>query len=472
MESIGFTFFETFMGHVSDLSWLLIAVFVAVVARQLWGFRPEERLQSLLMFAYFFLVITSFWVLKPLKKGLFLSFYDEMGLDLIGMHLRASHAEALAKVLNMVVALAAMIVFTILVRRFQRERLIYVLSGFFIIAFALYSQLLDGPGVATVWSFYLFGDLYSTVMVVAFFAFLNDSVDSGAAKRMYGLVVLGGLAGGVFGSSMVGVKVKEASSGSWLWLCLGMAIAIILIAMAAGRLVARQETQVASAAIEPEEESGGGNENPALEGARLALRSSYLLSVVAIVGLYEMVSTIMDFQFSDTIGHYLDGAMVRVQVSRVMSFTTWISLFVQVFLTSFIMKRSGVGAALLFLPVACLLGSLGFMVAPVLLMGSALNTCDNGFSYSINQSAKEALYVVTTRDEKYKAKAFIDMFVQRLAKAVAVGLALVITIAFSGFESVRWLSLATAVILLVWIGAARYAGRAFAARESSGPAAT
>ena len=293
-----------------------------------------------------------------------------------------------------------------------------------------------------------------------------------AAKRLYGFIILGGLTGGVFGSSMVGAKVSEASSGSWLLLCLGMAIAIILIAMAAGRLVARQDSSSEPGSAEPQEESGGGQENPAMEGAKLALRSRYLLSVVAIVGLYEMASTIMDFQFSDTIGHYLDGPLVREQVSRVMSFTTWISLGIQIFLTSFIMTRRGVGAALLFLPVACLLGSMGFIVAPVLLMGSALNTCDNGFSYSINQSAKEALYVVTTRDEKYKAKAFIDMFVQRLAKAIAVGLALVITITFSGFESVRWLSLATAVILLVWIAAARYAGQAFAARESTGPAST
>ena len=58
----------------------------------------------------------------------------------------------------------------------------------------------------------------------------------------------------------------------------------------------------------------------------------------------------------------------------------------------------------------------------MLLGRDALNTADNGFSYSINQSAKEALYVPTTREEKYKAKAFIDMFVQRFAKALAVGL--------------------------------------------------
>jgi AAA family ATP:ADP antiporter len=75
--------------------------------------------------------------------------------------------------------------------------------------------------------------------------------------------------------------------------------------------------------------------------------------------------------------------------------------------------------------------------------------------------------VPTTKDEKYKAKAFIDMFVQRFAKALAVFLSLGITMAFSGFESVRWLSLVTVVILALWIVAARYAGRVFAEKEAA-----
>ena len=90
----------------------------------------------------------------------------------------------------------------------------------------------------------------------------------------------------------------------------------------------------------------------------------------------------------------------------------------------------------------------------------------NGYSYSINQSAKEVLYVPTTRDEKYKAKAFIDMFVQRFAKALAVGLSLLITTYFAGFESLRWLSLLTVVLLVLWILAVRYVGRVFAERET------
>ena len=118
-------------------------------------------------------------------------------------------------------------------------------------------------------------------------------------------------------------------------------------------------------------------------------------------------------------------------------------------------------AALLVLPVAALSGSVAFLAVPVLWVGSFLNTADNGFSYSINQSAKEALYVPTTRDEKYKAKAFIDMFVQRFAKALAVVVSLVISSVVEEFSGVRWLSLVTIPVVVLWVVAVRYAGRRF-----------
>ena len=93
MESLGFRFFESFIDTVSALQWPLLAVFVAFIGRQIWHFRPEERLLSLLMFLYFFLVITSFWILKPLKKGLFIGYYDQTGFDLFAWHLSAAQAE-------------------------------------------------------------------------------------------------------------------------------------------------------------------------------------------------------------------------------------------------------------------------------------------------------------------------------------------------------------------------------------------
>jgi AAA family ATP:ADP antiporter len=207
--------------------------------------------------------------------------------------------------------------------------------------------------------------------------------------------------------------------------------------------------------------------NPALEGAQLVLHSPYLFSIVGIVGLYEIVSTIMDFQFTSTIAHYLDGPAIGRQFSTVFAITNVVSMCVQLFLTSWIMTRFGLMAALLVLPLVTLAGSAAFMAVPVLWVGSLLNTIDNGFSYSINQSAKEALYVPTTPDEKYKAKAFIDMFVQRFAKAIAVGVSLAITVIFKDFASLRWLSILTIVIIVIWMAAARYAGKRFQSLETA-----
>lgn len=431
--------------------------------KQILDIRRQEWPLALLMFGYFFLVITTFWILKPLKKGMFIGFYDQDGFALMSWEMNAAQAELLAKVLNMFVAFVAVTVFTLVVRSFRREQLTYIFSAFFIVCYGLYTFVLDDAGPMSVWTFYLFGDLYSTLMVATFFAFLNDSVKPDVAKRLYGLIGLGGVTGGWVGTEVLRTKIDAFTYAEWLWVCLGIAVVVTVIAFVAGRLVDPPEAEAPAPAAEPETASKG---NAALEGARLVFASPYLLSIVAIVGLYEMVSTIMDFQFSATIAHYLDGPAIGAQFAKVFNFTNRVAFFVQLFLTSFVMARFGVGVALMFLPIAALLGSTAFLVAPVLLVGSALNTADNGFSYSINQSAKEVLYVPTSPDEKYKAKAFIDMFVQRFAKALAVGLSLLITTFFAGFESVRWLSIATILILVVWIAAVRYSGRKFRELES------
>ena len=153
---------------------------------------------------------------------------------------------------------------------------------------------------------------------------------------------------------------------------------------------------------------------------------------MAIVAFYEIVSTIMDFQFTRSVELLVAGS-TGAHFSLVYAITNVSAMIVQLLFTSFIMTRFGVGTALMVLPVAAAIGSAGFFIVPALWTGSLLNTADNAFSYSINQSAKEALYVPATREEKYKAKAFIDMFVQRFAKSVAVGISLALTKSFTAF---------------------------------------
>jgi AAA family ATP:ADP antiporter len=414
------------------------------------------------MFGYFFLIITTFWILKPIKKSAFVGFYDHHGINFLGRELDAAQAELIAKIVNMVVAALAVAVFSALSHYLRREKLALVFSAFFALTLVGYSFVIHHPSDAIVWSFYLYGDLYSTLMVATFFAFLNDSVTPSAAKRLYPVIVLGGVAGGAFGSSSLRAWIDSIDSMGWIWICVALTIVVGLLAASAGRLVRRGVLEGAPALPAPTAESAASTEgNGVLGGARLVFRSRYLLSLAAIIGLYEIVSTIMDYQFTATVAHYLDGPEIDRQFATVFTITNGTSLVVQLVATSYVMNRFRLVTALLVTPLIVLGAEASFLVMPALWVGSMLNTSDNAFNYSINQSAREALYTPTTRDEKYKAKAFIDMFVQRFAKTIAVGMSLVLTSLFTDFSTVRWLSFVVALCVAVWLWAAHHAGHQF-----------
>ena len=427
--------------------------------RALWSIRREEGPAAAAMSACFFVVIAVFWILKPLKKGLFVEYYDVAGFELLGFHLRAAQAELLAKILNAAAAFAAMWLIATLSRRLDRSRLVSALAAALAACCAAFALALASPSGPTLWAFYVFGDVFNMLLVAAFFAFANDSVTPDGAKRLYAPIVLGGVLGGVFGSTVLASAVSALSAPTWLLIAAAGTIAVAVTARLADHFatVLRRSSPNAPDAVAPPPARGCA----AAEGARLTLGARYLLSIAAIVGLDELVSTLSDFQFTETLSHYLNGADIRAHVSVVYMATNVVSTAVQILVTGFAMSRLGVGRTLLVLPVVVLAASAGFVALPVLWAGSLLSVADNGLNYSINQSAREALYVPTSRAEKYRAKAFIDVFVQRSAKALAVGLGLLLSAAFTEFDDVRWLSLATVLLVGLWIAAARFAGKRF-----------
>jgi AAA family ATP:ADP antiporter len=413
-----------------------------------------------LMFSYFFAVITTFWTVKPLKKGLFIGYYETTGrtFDLLGKSFSGPQAELLAKIGNLLVVFVAVIVFTWLARKLRRQQLTYVFAAFCCAGFLWFGATLPTASEPNVWSFYIFGDLYNSLMVATFFAFLNDSVSPLEARRLYGPIVLGGVVGGAFGSSFVRSQIDNFNLSTWMITCAAITVLVAVIAALAGRVV--ENRGVAGDDDEAPETVGPTRVSPAIEGARLVFRSRYLLAIVSILGLYEIVSTLLDYQFTATVVHYVAGDPTK-HFSTVFAITNAVALFVQLFFTANIMSRFGVRTALLVTPVLIFGASGLFLMLPILWIGSSLNTVDNGFNYSINQSARESLYTPLSRDEKYKAKAFIDMFLYRTAKVVAVGVALLAGAFFEEFNAVRWLSFVAIILSALWIAAAGYVGGKF-----------
>jgi AAA family ATP:ADP antiporter len=417
------------------------------------------------MAAYFFLVITIFWVLKPIKKAAFLRYYTSRPCVVPGFSsitstvLDGAQAELLAKVLNIVVAIVAAGVFSRLARQLHRERLTYVFGALFVLAFGGLSQVFDPSSSLFVWSFYLFGDLFNMLMVATFFAHLNDIVSPEVARRSYAFVVLGGVLGGVFGSTIVKACISVLPTSMWLLLCALCTSAIVALGAAASRLrigTAREAADDSSIVPVTAPVRVG------FSGAHVVLGSRYLSSIAGIVAIYEVVSTVLDFQFSTTVSHYLQGAAIGEQLATVFLVTNVVSLCVQLLGTRFVMERLGVRAALSVLPFAVLVVASGFALMPLLWVGSSLSIADNALNYSVNQSARESLYVPASSREKYQAKAFIDIVVQRAAKAFGVMLSLGMSMWFAGdLGSVRSLSLIVVGLSVVWLLIARYAGSRF-----------
>ncbi len=433
--------------------------------KALFDVKRGELAPTLLMSAYFFLVITSFWILKPIKKSLFLRFYQAAPLELLGMTFEGARAEQLAKLLNMLVAVVAATLFIQLSARFRRERLIYAFSALMLGAFVWFARAIAAPDELTVWGFYLFGDLFNMLMVASFFAFQNDIASPDLARRTYGVVVLGGVLGGVFGSTFLRVHIRDFATSSWVWMCFFATLAMVVIAGLVARLrrsMPLERAEDASPVFSRFDTQAG------IAGARVVSRSPYLLSIVALVAIYEVVSSVLDFQFSATTTHFLSGNAIDQHLATVFMITNWASLAIQILATSWVMRKLGVGAALSVLPLMVLAVSGGFVLLPGLWVGSFLSIVDNALNYSMNQSARESLYVPTSPREKYQAKAFIDVFVQRSAKAV--GLVLILGLdgmVSDNFVFIRLLSVLVLILGAVWLWHARSAGNRFDAMSEA-----
>lgn len=414
--------------------------------------RKGEAEPAALFFLFWYFAIVVFQALRPLKKGLFV---EHLGADV----------ELYAKLANIGVAILAVVAFTALYNRYGSRRLIPALCGFFVVALLAFASALAGggrPSTALNWSFYLFGDAWSTVWVTTFWAYLTELTRTEQSKRLYGLIGAGGVIGGLMANFAVWQYIEKSGIGVLLVGAAGVTILIGLIMLRLEMLASRQGTAIGRERAAPAAAgapSAARTGNPALDGARLVTASKYLLAIAMITFLYEINSQILDYQYSSA-AEALEGAEgTQAFFGRIGTIVGIVSVTTQVFLVSFIIRKFGITTALLVLPAAMAAASGIYFVTPMLSTAALLTISDNAFSYSINQTAREMLYVPTPDDVKYKARAFINMLIQRIGKGVAILMAL-------GFAAmadlpIRYLSLLALFVVVIWVGFAWYAGRRF-----------
>ena len=420
--------------------------------------RDELAIAGMLFF-FFFLIIAVFQILKPLKAGLFVSHYG-------------AEIELYAKLTNIVVAGLGAAAFSLLYNRFARQQLLYALSAFFFSWFIALAGVMHRPDPFSIWAFYILGDLEATVMVVAFWAYLTDISSPSQGKRLFGLIGAGGVFGGWAGVSLAKLLLEGiGSQGLLLVAAAFMGLVMLLVSAIEGQIVRTKTFRPAMRlrVVREEEPRQVPSRTQMWEGGRLVMRSRYLLAIAGILVSYEFASQLIDYQFKLAAESLSGETAAQAFFIDIGFYASSLAVVVQLFLVGALMKRFGLGVTLLVLPVAIIGGSIGFLVLPAIVAASLLAIFDNGLNYSIQQTGRESLYLVATPEEKYKARAFVQMFLQRLAKGLSVVAVLVLG-AMSG--STEILTVMTVGVMGLMVVLSLYAGRHFSrastAQDSGG----
>ena len=428
------------------------------------------------MFLYINLALTIFWILKPLKKSLFIGLYDgDQTFKLGSMEMLGSSAELLAKGMNLLIAFMLVVFLTLVTRLAKRQRLTYCCMGL-IIAMTFYFslQMVNEPSESTVWLFYWFGDLYISLMLAAFFSFLHDTVDLRNAKRLYGFIVLGAVSGGAVGSTYFRGWIEEMNNQQWLHTIIGIGVVICLLAFAAGWMAKSipHHEPIPSPNDIPKKKF-----NAAIEGASLVFKSRYLIAIAGIVGFYEITSEVLDYQFTAMTERYVPKEDIGSHFGTVYAIGNIAALVVQLCFSIFAagFPKYRIHWILLALPLAVALSSLFFIIAPILLAASLLKISDSTFAYSVNQTGRETLYNPLSRQEKYVARAFVEVFIQRTGKVVALLIAFLVPMFLNtrneagqletNLLGLQLLGGFTCIIVAIWFYCVKIVGRKFESLE-------
>lgn len=355
--------------------------------------REEEAGAVLGSFFYFFTLMCGYFILKPLR--------DEMGT--------ASGVKDL-KVLwtaTFVVMLVAVPLFAALVARWPRKRVIPLVYRFFLLNLLVFFVLLklgvERQMVAR--AFYVWLSVYNLFVVSVFWSFMADLFASEQGRRLFGFIAGGGTTGILVGLTLVRQLAIPLGPLNLIL------ITLVLLEVSAQcvRYLGRwaREVQYPPSTGEP---VGGG----ALSGLRLLFTSPFLLGLGLQTVCYTVTSSFLYILQVKLVDSVASGAAARTTAfANIELWVQGLTLLIQAFVTGRLISKLGMVVAMAVAPVLTGLGFLALAAVPVMGLFIAVRSLRGASHYALERPSREVLFTSVSREEKYKAKNFIDTVVYR-----------------------------------------------------------
>jgi AAA family ATP:ADP antiporter len=401
---------------------------------RLFNIHEGEGFKASLMFFYGFLLIASFLILKPAVNSLFL---EKFGAG------KLPHVFVL-------VALFSVIIAWIYSRYSKKIRLNLMIIATILVSIAclLIFWLLLYSGHQLGWilyAFYIFVEIFGVITGAQFWLLANYIYNAREAKRLFGFIGAGAICGGVFGGILTNRIAEKVKTENLIFFCIGFLFICIFLLRSVWKSTPRHRlSEIKTRRKKPAEHDT--SDNP----VKLILKSKHLIYLTGILGVGVVVANIVDYQFSAV------ASSIITETDKLTSFFGFwmstlniISLAIQLFLTTRIMKYFGVAASLFFLPVGLFLGAAVIFFSPALWSAILIKISDGGMKHSINKAGTELLALPIPTEVKNKAKTFIDIFIKNIAKGLG-GILLIALTAGLGF-SIRLISLVVIALVALWI---------------------
>lgn len=357
--------------------------------------RPGEGRALAWSFCYFFCLLAGYYILRPLR--------DEMG---VAGGVRNLHWLFTA---TFVVMLLAVPLLGALVARTPRQRFIPLVYHFFVANLVLFWVLLalDAGRVQVARVFFVWISVFSLFAVSVFWSFMADLFTAEQGKRLFAAIAAGGSAGALAGPALTVWLV------GWLGPVNLLLVAGLLLEVAVF-CASRIENLSGSDSRKVQNSVGGSG----LAGFRLLARSPYLTGIGLWVLLLSLAGTFLYFQQANLVAAASDDPAVRTRIFASVDLAAGLlTLAVQLVATGRFMRRFGVGAAAAVLPLVFAAGFLALAAAPGLLLVVAFQALQRTANFAVANPAREVLFTVVGREEKYKAKVLIDGVVFRAGDA-------------------------------------------------------
>jgi AAA family ATP:ADP antiporter len=415
--------------------------------------RPGETGAALWSFAYFFCLLCSYYVLRPVR--------EEMGV--------AGGVERLPWLFTgtFLAMLVAVPIFGALAARYPRRTLLPLVYAFFIACILGLFALLRS-GAAGAWAppaFFIWLSVFNLFVVSVFWSFMADVWREDQARRLFGFIAAGGSAGAIAGPAFTAAVAARIGPINLLPIA-ALVLAAALVCIARLRRWARAGRS--GAASRPDDERALGGR--ATAGITLVLRSPYLLAICLFVAFTTALATFVYFQQAQIVrAAFADPAQRTALFALIDLAVNVLTIVTQVFVTGRLLTGTGLSRALAVLPSLSVVGFAALAAAPVLPVLVAYQVLRRAATYGVNGPARETLFTVVMREEKYKAKNVIDTVINRGGDAVTGW-------AFTGLMAlglgVRGIALVAIPLCAAWIAVAIYLGRREEAlREQATPEA-